>query len=261
MAQSDLPLDAPDTTQPYPAMQGPLAGETTTATTDVLAALRASEERLRTLVESVDEIVFELGLDGTYVNVWTNREELLARPREALLGRRVADVLGAAVAAPFVRVMERVIATGRSETMEYPLEVIGGTRWFLARISPIRAADGSPRTVCMIAFDITERKRGEAALAEATRLEGVILAAREVCHLLNNDLQLPVGLVDALRAHPVLPSELQPTLDDVSDWLGRAQEHLRQFQSVARLATKNTPIGPALDLQRAAGADDSDPAR
>ena len=50
--------------------------------------------RLEALIGSIDEIVFELAPDGTFLNIWTTNEELLYRPRHELLGKRVSDVIG-----------------------------------------------------------------------------------------------------------------------------------------------------------------------
>ncbi len=126
----------------------------------VEGSLRESEARLRALVGSIDEIVFEFDADGRYLNIWTSDESLLVRPRSELIGR-LAGVLGEKEAAPYLETFRRVLASGEAESLEYPLQVMAGRRWFLARISPITSADGSCRTVCFLARDITERKRGE----------------------------------------------------------------------------------------------------
>ncbi|MBI4429300.1 MAG: PAS domain S-box protein, partial [Ignavibacteriales bacterium] len=123
--------------------------------------LRNSEMRLRSLVSSIDEIVFEFDDNGTYLNVWTFDEGLLARPKAELLGKRIPDILGEKDAAPFVEVIQRVLKTGRPETIEYPLEVMGGRLWFMGHVSPIPSPDSGRKTVRMQARDITARKRAE----------------------------------------------------------------------------------------------------
>lgn len=127
-------------------------------------SLRKSEERLRALVESIDEIIFELDAEGTYINVWASEESLLALPKEQLLGRRVSDVLGAATADPLIEAIHRVIATGKTEGFAYTLDLPIGQRSFLARLTPILAADGSIQTACVLTRDVTERNQAEEAL-------------------------------------------------------------------------------------------------
>jgi len=127
-------------------------------------ALRASEARIRAIVESVDEIVFEFNAHGTYISVWSHDEMKLARPSGELIGKRVQDVIGEDKARPFVEAFERVIKTRQPESMEYMLDLESGGTWFLARICPIVMSDGACFTVSMLSRDITERKRTEEAL-------------------------------------------------------------------------------------------------
>ncbi len=120
--------------------------------------LRNNEARLRSLIRSTDEIVFEFDKDGTYLNVWTDDESLLALPRQQLLGRSIPDVLGREVGQPFVDIICNVLRTGRPESMEYSLDVLGGRRWFSGHFSVIPAPDGARKTVRIQARDITHRK-------------------------------------------------------------------------------------------------------
>ncbi|MGO9271395.1 MAG: PAS domain S-box protein [Terriglobia bacterium] len=127
-------------------------------------ATRQSEARLKALVRSLDDIVFEFDAEGTYLNIWAGDESLFARPRAELIGHTISEVLGEAGALRYLEIFKRVLASGCPEDCEYPLEVRGGMRWFLARVSPISAADGSYESVCMLTRDITERKQAEERL-------------------------------------------------------------------------------------------------
>jgi DNA-binding response OmpR family regulator len=90
-----------------------------------------------------------------------------------------------------------------------------------------------------------------AETAEARgRLEGVTLAAREIVHLLTNDLTLAVGAVDLARGRADLTPYLSALLRDIESGLTAAEYHLRELQNVVRVATKDTPVGPSLDLAR-----------
>lgn len=127
-------------------------------------ALRESEERLRALVNSIDELVFEFDVEGTYQSIWTTNEDLLVRPKKELLGRSITEIFGDAVAVPFLEIFRRVLETGRSESVEYSMNVPAGVEYFLARVSPITSQDGTRKTVCMTSRDITGRRRAEETL-------------------------------------------------------------------------------------------------
>ncbi|MGE3270070.1 MAG: PleD family two-component system response regulator [Chloroflexota bacterium] len=97
-----------------------------------------------------------------------------------------------------------------------------------------------------------EQERLSATLAETAeargRLEGVTLVAREIVHLLSNDLALAVGAIELMRLQPDLQPSALVLLRQVEAGLNAAEHHLRSLQKVVRVRTKDTPVGPALDL-------------
>ena len=105
-----------------------------------------------------------------------------------------------------------------------------------------------------------DRETTRVALEEAARLQGVVLTSRELAHLLNNDLAISLGSVELLRVNAQLPPELRVLVADVSTGLERATDHLRQLQQVSRVTTKETPLGPALDLERSSSQESVGPA-
>jgi two-component system cell cycle sensor histidine kinase/response regulator CckA len=123
-----------------------------------------NESRLEALIGSIDEIVFELDRDGTFLNIWTTNEELLYRPRHELKGKRVSSVIGEEFFQPFSLIFDRVLVTGRSEELEYSLDVPAGKRWFLARMNRIPSAETEQYTLCLAVRDVTDRKHAEEKL-------------------------------------------------------------------------------------------------
>jgi response regulator RpfG family c-di-GMP phosphodiesterase len=101
---------------------------------------------------------------------------------------------------------------------------------------------------------LREQEQLSAILAETAeargRLEGVTLAAREIVHLLSNDLSLAVGAIELLRLQMDLMPNALDLLHQAETGLNAADRHLRSLQKVVRVRTKETPVGPALDLAR-----------
>ncbi|MFN8635414.1 MAG: response regulator [Chloroflexota bacterium] len=101
---------------------------------------------------------------------------------------------------------------------------------------------------------LREQEQLSATLAETAeargRLEGVTLAAREMVHLLSNDLSLAVGAIELLRLQSHLAPSALVLIRQVETGLNAADRHLRSLQKVVRVHTKETPVGPALDLAR-----------
>jgi two-component system, cell cycle sensor histidine kinase and response regulator CckA len=123
-----------------------------------------NESRLEALIGSIDEIVFELARDGTFINIWTTNDELLYRPRHELKGKRVSEVIGGDFFRPFSLIFDRVLVTGRGEELEYSLDVPAGKRWFLARMNRVPSASSEQYTLCLAVRDITDRKHAEEKL-------------------------------------------------------------------------------------------------
>lgn len=130
-------------------------------------ALRESEARLRAMLSSLDDLVFELDENGVYLAIWTTSEALLVAPPSELLGRTVRQALGDDLGRRVTRAIRRVINTGRPELLEFRLEVPAGSRYFQGRFAPIVGL-GS-RTACLLVRDITAQKEAEEARDEAER--------------------------------------------------------------------------------------------
>jgi signal transduction histidine kinase len=112
-------------------------------------------------------------------------------------------------------------------------------------VESARAAESARAEVDMAILAVLESR-----LRDEARLEGVQLAAREMAHLLNNDLAVAVGLVDLLQARLDMPPHLIDLLDDAVSSLDAAARHIEQLQDVVRVVVKETPAGASLDLER-----------
>ena len=210
------------------------------------AARRQSEERLRALVQSMDEIVFEFDEDGTYLNIWSENEKLLARPKSELLGRRISDVLGEEVAAPFVQLFRSVMAERRAEGMVYELDVRSGHLWFLARVSPVLSADGTCHTVCMLSREITEQKRVEQELRKTKEeAERANAAKSEFLSRMSHELRTPLNAIIGFAQLADLDAKTADEHENVEQIL-RASTHLLQLINevldISRIEAGHIPV-------------------
>ena len=207
-----------------------------TAARSVQEALREKEARAQMLIGSIDEIVFELDAQGTYVNIWTANDALLVRPRAQLLGRRVTDVLPEEVTRSFFQVLPGVLEEGQPATIEYPLDLPDGRHWFLARINPLSRAAGRPPTVCFLARDITERKRIEESLERNDRMKTEFIST--AAHELRTPLTTLLGFTELL---------MQPRFRDILSTEEKG-EFLREIYAKGRQLTRI--VEDLLDLSR-----------
>src|SRR5687767_10511378 len=140
------------------------------------------EERLQVILGFTNSIMFEFDAEGRYQAVSTPSEELLAVPREQLLGRTIPQVVGPEAAALFLESIRSVLATGQPTQLEYSLDVLGGRRWF--RANALRM----PRrqNVLFLVQDITHQKGLEQHLIQSDRLAALGTLAAGVAHEMNN---------------------------------------------------------------------------
>ncbi len=125
-------------------------------------ALRENQDYLSTLLEALPDMVFHLGEDGEFVNVFTSTEELLYLPREELVGRRVDTIFPADLAEAFRAHIQSVIRGGALEVLEYSLPGETHDHWFEARTVPLPQGG-----VLAVVVDVTAAKRTEQAVLES----------------------------------------------------------------------------------------------
>jgi len=127
-------------------------------------AERQSRQNLNAALEAIPDLLFEIDAAGRYVNTFTSSETLLASPREALPGRRVADVLPAAAAATVLEAVTAAIQRGSDFGRTIHLDLPIGRRWFELSAARKAAATGDQPTVMLVSRDVTQRLVAEQEL-------------------------------------------------------------------------------------------------
>ncbi len=171
-------------------------------------ALRESEEKFRTLIGSVEEMVFTLDREQRYTGVygqWADRQGYKA---DQLLGKTSGEVFGPKGAPVHDQANRRALA-GENLVYTWSTESKGEVRHFETSLAPLRDAEGAVVGVVGICRDITQYKQ-----AEQFREEYV--------SLISHDLRTPLTVVQAQ-----------------AQWLGRAIERAglkgREKESVASI--------------------------
>lgn len=126
--------------------------------------LRASEAELRAMFAAMRDLVLVMDGDGRYLKIAETALDLLYRPSEELIGRRMHEIMPAEAADFFLENIRKALASGGVVSMDYSLPIQGDEVWFSANISPM----GKGR-VLLVCRDVTERKRLERVMADSLR--------------------------------------------------------------------------------------------
>lgn len=128
--------------------------------------LRESEEKYRSLVESAAQPI--LIIDGAGVVRFTN----LAAAAEtgltpaALTGRTLWEIHPPAVADRHAAGIRDVLQSGRAAVRQVETTILSRSRWYEARLTPLRNLREIGDAVLLILTDITERREGEKRILE-----------------------------------------------------------------------------------------------
>jgi PAS domain S-box-containing protein len=114
------------------------------------------ELRLHALLDAIPDLMFRISADGTYLD-FAGDAELLANPREDVVGGTVETLLPPHVATVLMATIHRALDAGTLQTVEYVLPTMrGDEREFETRVVPI-----DEHEVVTIVRDATELRQTE----------------------------------------------------------------------------------------------------
>ncbi len=127
-------------------------------------ALRQSEQRNRSIIQVLPDIIMRLNAEGAFLDVIASASHELAIPHDQIAGKTIADILPEADASRAMSALRETLRTNSSQAVEYQLTIDSVESWYEARFSP----SGDDEVVALIR-NMTERKNAEQALAESER--------------------------------------------------------------------------------------------
>ncbi len=128
--------------------------------------LRESEERFRTLINSMDDVVYTLDRQQRHIGLYGHWVEKAGLTPEFFLGKTTREIFGAEAAAVHEAANARALA-GETVIYEWSGPTPDGIAHYQTSVSPLMDAAGAITGIVGIGRNITERKRME----EALRLE------------------------------------------------------------------------------------------
>lgn len=136
------------------------------------ATRRVAEQataQLHATLDAIPDLLFEMDLEGRYLDCHAARADLLAVPPDQLLGRTVHEVLPAQAARAVIDALHEAAAKGRSTggplCLDLPASRHGGSHWFELSVARKRGGPDAGERFIVLSRDISDTRRAEQALA------------------------------------------------------------------------------------------------
>ncbi|MBN2400898.1 MAG: PAS domain S-box protein [Spirochaetes bacterium] len=205
--------------------------------------LRASEERLRNIVDNASEIIYTLSPEGIFTFVSPAWTRLLGHTVTEVLGRHFSFFVHPEDVAACGELLEKALITGQPQHgVEYRIKHMDGTwRWHLSVGSAVLDANGHPLYCVGMAQDITgsklaeeEKARLEAQLFQAQKMESIGRLAGVVAHDFNNMLSVILGYIELIKLRSKPDDILLKDLNAIEKAATQARDVTRQLLAFSR---------------------------
>lgn len=131
---------------------------------DITKDMRNIEEK-QTIINAVNEIIFELDMDYTFKNVITWDYKILFLPIKEIINKKIYDVLPQGMVDLFINAFSRALSSREKQSITYKFPIQGNAKWFEAKIRYIEIFNKGKYIVSV--SDITEQKKAEELLEES----------------------------------------------------------------------------------------------
>ncbi|MDO9225904.1 MAG: EAL domain-containing protein [Pseudomonadota bacterium] len=127
----------------------------------VLRDLHQANARNTAILNAIPDLLFEVDLDGRFLNYHSPRQAPQRTPPEHFLGRTVAESLPPDATQVCLEALHEADEKGMSSGRQYALALPQGNVWFELSVSRKEADAGGKSTFIVLSRDITERKEAE----------------------------------------------------------------------------------------------------
>lgn len=183
------------------------------------SAMRQSEEKSRTLIENLNQGIFLQDRNHRYVAVNSQFCHGVGRTENEIVGTTETDLYDPHRAARHAEEVRTVLTEGKSVESEQE-EIVAGKRVCVRRVlTPVRDAAGQITGVLGLCWDVTEQRRLEAHVNQASKMDAIGQLAGGIAHDFNNLLTVMLGNLELILARS---SALDPNIELVTAARGAA---------------------------------------
>jgi PAS domain S-box-containing protein len=210
-------------------------------------ALRASEERFRSLVETTSDWVWELDESGKYTYCSPKVKDLLGYEPEELIGKVPADFVAPFEKERFEKTFHTLVTSreGFAALQKSCLGKDGNEVLIETGGVPFCDVDGNFQGYRGIDRDITDRKKLEEGLMKAQRIESIGLLAGGLAHDFNNILTAILGNISLAKSYTSPDEKVYRRLEETEKASLKAKDLTQQLLTFSR---GGAPVKKTIDL-------------
>ncbi len=195
-----------------------------------ITAHRASEERLRVLVEQLPAVLWTVGKDLRFTSALGKGLARLGLKPDQVAGMSLQEYFETSDPAFLPIAAHRRAMTG--EPVTFQVEWKGGS--YACHVEPLRDAGGEVQGAICTALDVTDRKQLEEQFRQAQKMEAVGRLAGGIAHDFNNLLMVIQGYGDLLAERLQTGDPLRRNAEQIQMAAQRATSLTQQLLAFSR---------------------------
>ncbi|MEW5798331.1 MAG: PAS domain S-box protein [Bacteroidota bacterium] len=197
-------------------------------------ALKQSEERYRTLIDSAVDAIFTISKDGVLTSLNPAFEKITGWKRSEWLGKSFTDLIHEEDRKEFVENFKLRMQGKEVPVHEYHILTSSHTVVVIELLTALQYANDEIVGMLGVARDVTERKKLEEQIRQGQKMESIGTLAGGIAHDFNNILGIILASATMLERLDPSHKNFKSTLETINKTVQRGAMLVRQILTFAR---------------------------